>query len=126
MVQEIIYVTQKDTLGPMFQNFKSENMLKDLSFMMKNSIYMPGDYIIVKDQPADEMYFIKEGSVNVIGSDKSTILKTLVKGEYFGEIGIFMKTNRIAYVQARTECVIGILLKSDIDSIMISYPKLGI
>jgi CRP-like cAMP-binding protein len=82
----------------MFKSFRSENMLKDLSFMMKNAIYMPGDYIIVKDQPADEMYFIKEGSVNVIGSDKSTILKTLKKGSFFGEIAIFIKTMRIAYV----------------------------
>ena len=38
------------------------------------------------------MYFILEGTVHVIGGDKSTVIKTLTKGNYFGEIAIFMKT----------------------------------
>jgi CRP-like cAMP-binding protein len=54
-----------------------------------------------------------------------TVLKTLGKGNFFGEIAIFMKTKRMAYVAAKTPCIIGILKKSDIDKIILSFPKLG-
>jgi len=53
------------------------------------------------------------------------VLKTLGKGNFFGEIAIFMKTKRLAYVAAKTPCIIGILKKSDIDQIILSFPKLG-
>ena len=86
---------------------------------------MPGDYIIVKDQQGEEMFFVIEGQVQVIASDKTTVLKTLGKGNFFGEIAIFMKTKRLAYVAAKTPCIIGILKKADIERIVMSYPKLG-
>ena len=49
IVQDVIFNAQKDILLPMFKSFKSENMIRELSYMLKNIIYMPGDYIIVKD-----------------------------------------------------------------------------
>lgn len=63
----------------------------------------------------EEMYFIIEGSVQVIGNDKTTVLNTLEKGSYFGEIAIFKRTKRMAYVQAKTLCIISILKKKDIE-----------
>ncbi len=71
------------------------------------------------------MYFVIEGQVQVIAGDKSTVLKTLGRGNFFGEIAIFMKMKRMAYVAAKTPCIIGILKKSDIERIILSYPKLG-
>ena len=103
----------------MFKDFNSENLVKELTFVLKNVIFTPGDYIIQKDQMGEEMYFIQEGTVHVIGGDKSTVLKTLTKGSYFGEIAIFMKTRRMAYVQAKTFCIISILKKPDIDNIIL-------
>ena len=55
------------------------------------------------------MYFIIEGVVQVIGGDKTTVLKNLGKGEYFGEMAIFLRTKRSAYVQAKTFCIISTL-----------------
>jgi|LauGreDrversion4_2_1035121.scaffolds.fasta_scaffold181087_3 hypothetical protein len=37
---------------------------------------MAGDYIITKGQEGEEMYFILEGQVSVIG-DYGTVIKTL-------------------------------------------------
>ena len=33
----------------MFADFKSENLIKELAYMLKNTIYIPGDYIVMKD-----------------------------------------------------------------------------
>ena len=57
------------------------------------------------------MYFVIEGLVQVLASDKTTVLKTLGKGSFFGEIAIFMKIKRLTYVTAKTSCIIGILKK---------------
>jgi hypothetical protein len=48
---------------PMFKTFHSDNLIRELSYSMKNTIYMPGDYIIVKDQQGEEMFFVIEGEV---------------------------------------------------------------
>jgi CRP-like cAMP-binding protein len=44
------------------------------------------------------MYFIIEGTVSVVGGDKQTVIKTLTKGAYFGEVAIFMKIKRTANI----------------------------
>lgn len=61
------------------------------------------------------MYFIVEGSVYIIAADKQTVLNTLEKGRYFGEIAIFLESKRISYVQAKSYCVISILQKKLLD-----------
>jgi CRP-like cAMP-binding protein len=125
LLREIMYITQKDILIPMFKDFKSENLIKELSYVLQNTIYMPGDYIILKDQMGEEMYFIIEGTVQVIAGDKSTVLTTLTTGNYFGEVAIFMRSKRIAYVQAKTFCIMSILKKQDIEQIILSFPSLA-
>jgi hypothetical protein len=47
VLREVLYEIQKDTLDPMFKSFKSENLIRELCFAMKSSIYMPGDFIII-------------------------------------------------------------------------------
>lgn len=124
LLNEVIFSAYKDILSPVFNELKSENLMKELSIVLQNTTYMPGDYIIQTDQEGDEMYFILEGFVQVISSDQSTVLSTLSKGQCFGEISIFMKIKRIAFVQAKTFCIISILKKKDIDKIILSYPSI--
>ncbi len=73
----------------------------------------------------EEMYFIVEGSVYVIAADKHTVINTLGKGRYFGEIAIFLESKRTAYVQAETFCIISILRKKDLDHIVQSFPNVA-
>jgi voltage-gated potassium channel len=82
----------------MFKDFGSENLIKDLCLALTGQIYLPQDYIILKDTIGAEMYFIVEGSVHVIATDKITVVKTLSKGDYFGEIAILFSSKRVAYV----------------------------
>ena len=98
LLKEVIYYNQRDILAPMFKAFESDNLMRDIASVLTNVIYMPGDYIIYKDQIGEEMYFIVEGQVQIIAADKQTVLKTLSKGNYFGEIAIFMNSRRISYV----------------------------
>ena len=109
----------------MFSKHGSQNFLRDISIVLRNAIFLPGDYIIYKDDVGDEMYFIAEGTVFVIGEDKRTVFTTLGRGQYFGEMAMFLESNkRTAYVQAETFCNISILRKKDLDRLMINFSKI--
>ena len=71
------------------------------------------------------MYFIVEGSVQIIAADKETVLKVLTKGNYFGEIAIFMHTKRISYVQAKSFVVVSVLKKAYLDDIVMNFPEVA-
>ena len=49
LLKDVIYAASREILRPMFKDFNSENLIKELSFVLHNAIYMPGDYIIFKD-----------------------------------------------------------------------------
>ena len=124
--KEVIYYSTKHLLEPMFKQFGSENLIKDVSTVLQQSIYLPGDFIILIDDIGEEMYFIAEGIVYVLAADKRTVLTTLNKGSYFGEMAIFLGLDkRTAYVQAETFCNILTLRKSDLDNIKINYPTVA-
>ena len=57
-------------LRAMFSDFKSENLIKELSTVLKAHVYLPNDYIINKGEIGEEMYFIIDGEVKVIAADK--------------------------------------------------------
>ncbi len=61
--KDVIYYSLKEILEPMFNAFKSDNLIREISSVLTNAIFLPGDYIIYKDQIGEEMYFIVEGSV---------------------------------------------------------------
>lgn len=64
--------------------------------------------IFRETDPAVNLYYIIEGSVSVTSIDDSgneMVLSYLHKGDFLGEIGIFISTEeRSAMVRARTEC----------------------
>eukprot|EP00347_Sterkiella_histriomuscorum_P000063 403377328 len=125
LAKEVIYHSQKEILIPMFRAFKSDNLIREVSSVLANLIFMPGDYIVFKDQIGEEMYFIVEGQVQIIAADKQTVLKTFHKGNYFGENAIFMKIPSNSYVQAKTFCVVSMLKNEDLDKIILNFPDIA-
>lgn len=124
--KEVVYYSTKHLLEPMFGSFGSENLIRNVSTALEQCIYLPGDFIILKDDIGDEMYFIAEGRVYILAADKRTVINTLGQGSYFGEMAIFLESNiRTAFVQAETFCSILILKKTDLDNIKINYPSVA-
>jgi CRP/FNR family transcriptional regulator, cyclic AMP receptor protein len=69
----------------------------------KTEIIRPGD-------PADVLYYIIEGSVTIVMEDedgREIILTYLNKGEFIGEMGLFIpQALRSVLVRTRSECVL--------------------
>lgn len=64
--------------------------------------YKPGDTIFEQGSPADKMYVVKEGEVDIIVNGK--VVETAKPGYLFGEMALIDKKVRSATVKARTEC----------------------
>ncbi len=69
----------------------------------KTDIIHPGD-------PADILFYLVEGSVTILIEDeegKEIILTYLNKGEFIGEMGLFIpQANRSVLVRTRSECLL--------------------
>lgn len=65
-------------------------------------IYLQGSYICKEGEPGSCMYIIKEGEVNCIKGEK--VIRTLKKGENFGQKALLEGDKRTLDVKAKTDC----------------------
>ena len=56
---------------------------------------MPEDYIIIKGDTANEIFFILDGTVLLVAADKYTIAMTLQQSQFFGEIEVLSGARRL-------------------------------
>lgn len=61
-------------------------------------------YKKIEGEIGNSMYIVKEGEINVM--EKSTVIRTLKKGDYFGEKSILLETKRSKDIVAKTDCII--------------------
>ena len=79
----------------------SPELLRFLAPRLNARLNLPGDIIIRESEPGEEMFFIAEGAVEVIKSDK--IINTLKSGDYFGEMSLLNSSSiRNASIRAIT------------------------
>lgn len=72
-----------------------------------------------------EMMFIKSGSVTVRDETGNVVYATLEKGSFFGEIGVLFPMKRTASVMAETHCIVNVLRKDKLDSLLYKYPYMN-
>jgi CRP-like cAMP-binding protein len=80
------------------------------------------DVIIQKGDTTEEMYFICRGEVQVF-DEKDEVVSELKEGNFFGEIGLLMSTERTATVKAKTSCDLFTLSKSVFGRILRDHPQ---
>ena len=71
--------------------------------------YEPGNVIIQEGDVGDSIFLIGAGSVEVVlsgASGQTILLSLLLRGETFGEMGLFEQRPRCATVRAREACVV--------------------
>jgi voltage-gated potassium channel len=89
--------------------------------LLKPQIVPERQAIVRRGEPADSMFFLMDGEVEVEVEPQPV---RLAKGQFFGEIGLLMDTMRTATVTALTECRMLVLDRSDFDRLMAQQPDL--
>lgn len=84
---------------------------------------IPAHHVVVRrGEPADAMYFIMEGEVEI---DLRPIPVRLKKGQHFGEIALLKKTSRSATVTTMAECRLLALDSHEFHRLMAQHPDLA-
>lgn len=100
-----------------------KDFITDIIMQIKPLVFLPGDYIVKKGEMGHCMYFISNGSVQVMSEDESSIITTLNEGDYFGEIALIKKVARTKSVKSVEFSYIYTLEKKNFDILLEKYPK---
>jgi len=114
---------------PLFQGLTDTEMLAVCSLMILREFHT-GEVIVQKDEEEDQTFFIivsGTAHVSVITSEgKQTILATLRRSDFFGEIAILDGEPRSASVIAAEDCKVLMLYRKPFLDILHRFPKITI
>jgi CRP-like cAMP-binding protein len=88
---------------PIFQDTDSQ-FQNFLTLKIKPLHILDGCFIFRKDEDGQEMFFIKSGQVEIVGSE-GQVFVTLSSGSFFGEIALF-KSNPFVFWNTFNQLVI--------------------
>ncbi|CAD7703983.1 unnamed protein product, partial [Ostreobium quekettii] len=103
-------------------------VVRALVCKMVREAYTPGDLVFHKGEPADNLYFILSGIVQ-IEADDGNILTVLSKGSYFGEFALLawlegdQTTHRMANARSVTYSDIYALTCADFKEVADRFPE---
>lgn len=125
-----LYINKSLIMNVSIFNELESNEIYQVIKRLKTWVYMPGDQIIRKGEVGNEMFFIKEGTVEVLISghwtqrtpEQKSIL--LGPGNFFGELALINNSKRTASINARDFCILEILDRESFDELQEQNPAL--
>ncbi|KAJ3128434.1 Kinesin-like protein kif27 [Nowakowskiella sp. JEL0407] len=105
---------------PLFSNTDA-HFQNSVTFRIKPLMVLNGWYVFRKGDEGEEMYFVKSGTVEIVG-ESGQIFAKLTSGNFFGEIALFEETKRTASARASGNVELCVLTKEDFNAIMNQYP----
>jgi len=114
---------------PLFKNLSEDECVAICKAMIPR--HFKKDQIIVHEDDSESQTFfmIYEGNVHIAvltQEGKQTILATLQRGDFFGEMAILDGAPRSASVIAATKCTLFMLYRQPFMEILTQYPKITI
>eukprot|EP01134_Creolimax_fragrantissima_P001297 CFRG1297T1 len=91
------------------------------NFVPKN--FRRGDQIVRYGEVGVTMFFLYQGSVDVISGDRETNYTKLSDGAIFGEIALLFSVPRTASIIAAEKCICFVLHKDKLCDILKEYPE---
>lgn len=91
---------------------------------LKPQVHGANDHVVTEGDEAKAMYWLVRGVVAVTSRDGEAVYAELKPGAFFGEIGVLMDVPRTATIVARTKCLLLVLKKEDLQSVMPKFPDM--
>jgi voltage-gated potassium channel len=87
----------------------------------KPRVAVPGEILFRAGDPADALYVIQRGAVEVLAAS-GTVIATLREGDFFGEMALLDHAPRNATIRATDYCDLFVLEREAFESILNRYP----
>uniref|UniRef100_A0A669Q8H6 Cyclic nucleotide gated channel subunit alpha 4 n=1 Tax=Phasianus colchicus TaxID=9054 RepID=A0A669Q8H6_PHACC len=104
-------------------------VLEALVLRLRPQVFGPGEFICRRGDVGREMYFIREGKLEVLGADGVTQLAVLGEGLYFGEISLInipgnrSGNRRTADIRSIGYADLFCLAKEDLAEVLTEFPS---
>ncbi len=112
---------------PFFQRLKS-HQLEEVSNVLHERIYEPGEYIFEAQQPGASLFLIQEGTVSIeapLEDEKIVQLALLKDRSFFGELALLDETPRSASAKAVVRTRVWALFRNDLQKLCHSRPDIA-
>jgi CRP-like cAMP-binding protein len=112
---------------PIFEELTGRDITQ-LSGILHNRNYMPGEVIFHQGDPGVGIYIIREGVVEIRRDYEGQVftMARFTAGDFFGELALVDGEKRSASAIAITDTKIAVIFKPDLDEFIERYPKKGI
>lgn len=114
---------------PIFQGLSTEQ-LKEVFNTVNHRKYKAGDYLYMPEDENDTLFVLHRGEVRVYRLNQKgdeQLLRILENGDFTGEYALFGSTGSYAnYAEVTKDASICTIQKSDIESLINRYPKIGL
>ena len=109
---------------PIFENLR-DSELNDVARLTHERTYKLDEHVFKKLAPAEGMYVIMNGAVEINDPDSGTIFASLESGDFFGELALLDEEPRSASaVSTQPSTLIG-FFRTDLLTLMKRSPELG-
>ncbi len=115
------------TAIPFFKSFDLSS-LEILARYLKPRDYWDGSIVFREGEPEEEMFFIRQGRVEVlweISRNRKVILASIGTGGLFGEMAVLMKSRRAATILVVEDLKVLFLSQADFYRLLNDFPETG-
>ena len=109
---------------PIFEHL-SEKELKNIVQLTHEREYKADEYIFKKHAPAEGMYVILNGKIEIKDPESGSIFASLNSGDFFGELALLDEEPRSASAVCNEPSRLIGFFRSDLLTVIKRYPKLG-
>ena len=109
---------------PIFENL-SDKELKNIVQLTHEREYKSTEYVFKKHSPAEGMYVILEGNIEIKDPESEKIFAKLHSGDFFGELALFDDEPRSAAAICTSPSRLIGFFRTDLLTLIKRYPELG-
>ncbi|MBT8207863.1 MAG: cyclic nucleotide-binding domain-containing protein [Acidimicrobiia bacterium] len=123
---EIALHTHRNILEsvPLFTG-AGEDFFRDLVLYLKPRVLLPGQRLMRRGEVGSELYFIEEGSVEVLGTDDESVIAVLGSGDFVGEMALLTDQPRANTVIAADYCIVYALDRVGFNRVLENFPDVA-
>ncbi len=103
--------------------------LKTFSRLLHQREYKPGEVVFREGYPHAVLYIVRQGNIDIVleeGDAEPIKLAELPEKSFFGEIGLFIDTNRTATAIASQPTILFAVSKIDFQDFIHKFPRIGV
>ena len=109
---------------PIFENLVKKE-LKNIAQLIHEREYKPNEYVFKKHAPAEGMYIILHGEIEIKDPKSGNIFADLHSGDFFGELALLDEEPRSASAICTVPSRLIGFFRTDLLTLINRYPELG-